>query len=76
MVNKIQLNCFISIIAGKIKPTSMALSLIKGFEIAEGGGIELISQVISRHLHVSNESFHIAQNTVEICFTCRFHVLF
>jgi glycerol-3-phosphate dehydrogenase (NAD+) len=43
-------------IAGKIKPTAMALSLIKGFEIAEGGGIELISQVISRHLNVSNEN--------------------
>jgi len=54
----------------------MAMSLIKGFEIAEGGGIELISQVISRHLNVSNESFHIAQNTVEMYFTCRFHVQF
>lgn len=37
----------------------MALSLTKGFEIAEDGGIELISQVISRHLKVNNKKLHI-----------------
>lgn len=37
---------------GKIKPTAIALSLIKGFDIAEGGGIDLISHIISRHLKV------------------------
>ncbi|KAL7016173.1 hypothetical protein ACKWTF_009952 [Chironomus riparius] len=39
-------------LAGLIKPTSMALSLTKGFEIAEDGRIELISQVIRRHLNI------------------------
>lgn len=38
---------------GKIKPTAQALSLIKGFDIAEGGGIELISHIITKHLSVS-----------------------
>lgn len=37
---------------GKIKPTAVALSLIKGFDIAEGGGIDLISHIITRHLKV------------------------
>jgi len=37
---------------GKIKPTACALSLIKGFDIAEGGGIDLISHIITRHLKV------------------------
>lgn len=37
---------------GKIKPTATALSLIKGFDIAEGGGIELISHIITRHLKI------------------------
>lgn len=37
----------------------MALSLTKGFEIADDGGIELISQVIYRHLKVSNQKFQI-----------------
>ena len=50
------------IIAGVIKPTSMALSLTKGFEIAEDGRIELISQVIRRHLNVSNGNDYIIQN--------------
>lgn len=37
---------------GKIKPTAVALSLIKGFDVAEGGGIELISHIITRHLKI------------------------
>ncbi|BES96039.1 Glycerol-3-phosphate dehydrogenase [Nesidiocoris tenuis] len=39
-------------LVGKIKPTAIAISLIKGFDIAEGGGIELISNVINRSLKV------------------------
>lgn len=26
--------------------------IIKGFDVAEGGGIDLISQIIKRHLHI------------------------
>jgi len=37
---------------GKIKPTAVGLSLIKGFDIAEGGGIELISHIIKKHLQI------------------------
>lgn len=37
---------------GKIKPSAIGLSLIKGFDVAEGGGIELISHIITRHLKV------------------------
>lgn len=37
---------------GQIKPTAVGLSLIKGFDRAEGGGIELISHVITRHLKI------------------------
>lgn len=37
---------------GKIKPSAVGLSLIKGFERAPGGGIELISHVITRHLKI------------------------
>lgn len=37
---------------GKIKPTAVGLSLIKGFDVAEGGGIDLISHIITRHLKV------------------------
>lgn len=37
---------------GKIKPTAVGLSLIKGFDIAEGGGIELISGIITKHLKI------------------------
>ncbi|XP_063216878.1 glycerol-3-phosphate dehydrogenase [NAD(+)], cytoplasmic isoform X1 [Bacillus rossius redtenbacheri] len=37
---------------GKIKPTAVGLSLIKGFDIAEGGGIDLISHIITRHLKI------------------------
>jgi glycerol-3-phosphate dehydrogenase (NAD+) len=39
---------------GKIKPTAVGLSLIKGFDVAEGGGMELISHIITRHLKVSH----------------------
>lgn len=38
---------------GKIKPTAIGLSLIKGFDVAEGGGIELISHIITKHLKVT-----------------------
>lgn len=37
---------------GKIKPTAVGLSLIKGFDIAEGGGIKLISTIITDHLKI------------------------
>jgi glycerol-3-phosphate dehydrogenase (NAD+) len=37
---------------GKIKPTAIGLSLIKGFDTAEGGGIELISHIITKHLKI------------------------
>lgn len=37
---------------GKIKPTAVGLSLIKGFDVAEGGGIELISHIITKHLGI------------------------
>ncbi|KAL0269677.1 UNVERIFIED_CONTAM: hypothetical protein PYX00_007327 [Menopon gallinae] len=37
---------------GKIKPTAVGLSLIKGFDRAEGGGIDLISHIITRHLKI------------------------
>uniref|UniRef100_A0AAU8HQE0 Glycerol-3-phosphate dehydrogenase [NAD(+)] n=1 Tax=Glenea cantor TaxID=983541 RepID=A0AAU8HQE0_9CUCU len=41
-----------STLLGKIKPTAIALSLIKGFDRAEGGGIDLISHIITRHLKI------------------------
>ncbi|KAI8424362.1 hypothetical protein MSG28_002893 [Choristoneura fumiferana] len=41
-----------STLLGKIKPTAAALSLIKGFDIAEGGGIDLISHIITRCLKI------------------------
>lgn len=37
---------------GNIKPNAVALSLIKGFDVAEGGGIELISHIITKHLKI------------------------
>ncbi|XP_076293531.1 glycerol-3-phosphate dehydrogenase 1 isoform X2 [Lasioglossum baleicum] len=37
---------------GKIKPTAVGLSLIKGFDKKEGGGIELISHIIARELNI------------------------
>ncbi|RZF37383.1 hypothetical protein LSTR_LSTR009734 [Laodelphax striatellus] len=37
---------------GKIKPTAVGLSLIKGFDKAEGGGIDLISDIITRLLKI------------------------
>lgn len=39
-------------LCGKIKPTAVGLSLIKGFDTAEGGGIDLISHVIHRALKI------------------------
>ncbi|XP_060524604.1 glycerol-3-phosphate dehydrogenase [NAD(+)], cytoplasmic isoform X2 [Cylas formicarius] len=41
-----------STLLGKIKPTAIALSLIKGFDRAEGGGIDLISHIITRLLKI------------------------
>ncbi|KAJ8961606.1 hypothetical protein NQ314_005923 [Rhamnusium bicolor] len=41
-----------STLLGKIKPTAIALSLIKGFDRAEGGGIDLISHIITRNLKI------------------------
>uniref|UniRef100_A0A7R9EET0 Glycerol-3-phosphate dehydrogenase [NAD(+)] n=1 Tax=Timema monikensis TaxID=170555 RepID=A0A7R9EET0_9NEOP len=41
-----------STLLGKIKPTAVGLSLIKGFDVAEGGGIDLISHIITRHLKI------------------------
>uniref|UniRef100_D3TQT6 Glycerol-3-phosphate dehydrogenase [NAD(+)] n=2 Tax=Glossina morsitans morsitans TaxID=37546 RepID=D3TQT6_GLOMM len=37
---------------GKIKTNALAISLIKGFDKAEGGGIDLISHIITRHLKI------------------------
>ncbi|VVC41844.1 Hypothetical protein CINCED_3A017644 [Cinara cedri] len=37
---------------GLIKPTAVGLSLIKGFDVAEGGGIDLISKIINRKLNI------------------------
>ena len=37
---------------GNIKPTAVGLSLIKGFDKKEGGGIELISHIIANELHI------------------------
>lgn len=37
---------------GKIKPTAVGLSLIKGFDVAEGGGIKLISSIITENLSI------------------------
>lgn len=50
---------------GKIKPSAIGLSLIKGFDVAEGGGIELISHIITRHLNVSGRklSFYLKELT-------------
>ncbi|KAL5288222.1 GPD1.2 family protein [Megaselia abdita] len=43
---------FCASLLGKIKPTAQAISLIKGFDKAEGGGIDLISHIITRHLKI------------------------
>uniref|UniRef100_A0A0B7BIV8 Glycerol-3-phosphate dehydrogenase [NAD(+)] n=1 Tax=Arion vulgaris TaxID=1028688 RepID=A0A0B7BIV8_9EUPU len=37
---------------GNIKPSAVAVTLIKGFEVAEGGGIRLISNVIRESLNI------------------------
>ncbi|XP_017889258.1 glycerol-3-phosphate dehydrogenase [NAD(+)], cytoplasmic isoform X2 [Ceratina calcarata] len=41
-----------SALLGKIKPTAVGISLIKGFDKKEGGGIELISHIISEQLRI------------------------
>lgn len=43
---------FCASLVGKIKPTAVAISLIKEFDKAEDGGIDLISHIITRHLKV------------------------
>lgn len=43
---------FCKTLLGKIKPNAIAISLIKGFDKAEGGGIDLISHIITRHLKI------------------------
>ncbi|XP_012140273.1 glycerol-3-phosphate dehydrogenase 1 isoform X2 [Megachile rotundata] len=46
------INSICSALLGKIKPTAVGLSLIKGFNKKEGGGIELISHIIAKQLHI------------------------
>jgi glycerol-3-phosphate dehydrogenase (NAD+) len=59
---------------GKIKPTAVGLSLIKGFDVAEGGGIELISHIITRHLKVSLKSnLQAVRFVLTVLFPLRFH---
>ncbi|KAK0090200.1 hypothetical protein PV325_002270 [Microctonus aethiopoides] len=41
-----------STLLGKIKPTAVGLSLIKGFDKKDGGGIELISHIIAAELNI------------------------
>ncbi|XP_046421167.1 glycerol-3-phosphate dehydrogenase [NAD(+)], cytoplasmic-like isoform X1 [Neodiprion pinetum] len=41
-----------SSLLGKIKSTAVGLSLIKGFDKREGGGIELISHIIAKELKI------------------------
>lgn len=41
-----------SSLVGKLKPTAIAISLIKGFVKSERGGIELVSHVISKSLNI------------------------
>ncbi|XP_014233051.1 glycerol-3-phosphate dehydrogenase [NAD(+)], cytoplasmic isoform X1 [Trichogramma pretiosum] len=41
-----------STLLGKLKPNVIGISLIKGFDKKEGGGIELISHIISRELQI------------------------
>lgn len=38
--------------AGLVKPTAFAVSFIKGFSRIEGGGIELLSKVVTRTLNI------------------------
>lgn len=37
---------------GRIKEGVRAVSLIKGFDVGEGGGLELVSDLITTHLHI------------------------
>lgn len=61
---------------GKIKPSAIGLSLIKGFDVAEGGGIELISHIITRHLKVDSNALLEAQvYSLILCYS-RFHAQF
>ncbi|XP_066966519.1 glycerol-3-phosphate dehydrogenase [NAD(+)], cytoplasmic isoform X2 [Macrobrachium rosenbergii] len=39
-------------LVGKLKPTAVGISLIKGFDIAEGGGIALISHIIHKVVNI------------------------
>lgn len=53
---------------GKIKPSAIGLSLIKGFDVAEGGGIELISHIITKHLKVGS----MTDDFISVFFECEF----
>ncbi|XP_044008185.1 glycerol-3-phosphate dehydrogenase [NAD(+)], cytoplasmic-like isoform X1 [Aphidius gifuensis] len=41
-----------STLLGKLKPNAVGLSLIKGFDKKEGGGIQLISHIITEQLNI------------------------
>lgn len=61
---------------GKIKTSAIGLSLIKGFDVAEGGGIELISHLITKHLQVIIGTLLIIKDKYNFYFKIRFHALF
>ena len=42
----------LSTLTGKLKPGCQAISLVKGFDILPGGGIQLISTEIKKHLNI------------------------
>lgn len=43
---------FCKTLLGKVKPSALGISLIKGFMTVEGGGMDLISHVINKYLKV------------------------
>lgn len=53
-----------------MKPTAVGLSLIKGFDKAEGGGLRLISHVITDALKVSNKKLNEIKNCFNMYFLC------
>lgn len=60
---------------GKIKSSAIGLSLIKGFDVAEGGGIELISHIITKHLKVLSNYFDSFIQNLNLTSKLRFHAL-
>ncbi|KAL5277024.1 GPD1 family protein [Megaselia abdita] len=52
VVPSLYIKNFCASLLGKIKPTAVAISLIKEFDKAEDGGIDLISHIITRHLKI------------------------